>query len=735
MAVLFLDTETYCETPIENGTHVYAQDAEILLWPYAIDDGEVQIWDKFSGELMPSALLDALEDEATTLVAHNSFFDRNIIRYAEGMEIPPTRWHDTMVRALAHSLPGGLGQLCEILGAPEDKSKVKRGRELVMLFCKPLPKNSKIRRATPETHPAEWEEFKHYAKQDVEAMRYIYKKLPTWNYKGDELAYWHLDQVINDRGFLCDTDLADAAIRAVDKARVDLDKRTVEITSDALRSTTQRDKLLAWVLQEHGIDLPDSQASTIERRVADESLPEGLRELLRIRLQATTTSTSKYKALVKSVSSDRRLRGALQFNGASRTGRYAGRIFQPQNLPRPNMKQRDIDLGIQALKLDCADLVYPDVMRLASNALRGTIVAPQGKKLVVADLSNIEGRVLAWLAGEHWKLQAFKAYDAGTGHDLYALAYAKSFGVSPEVVMDNKENGDGNMRQVGKVQELALGYQGGVGAFLTFANGYNIDLEGLAGSAYANLPAALVKESEGYLSWLYGDQFKKPKTEEQKQAIRYGLSTEAYIMCDVFKRGWREAHPNIATWWRELEESVRLAIENPGRAVPCRRVKAIRTSAWLRIVLPSGRSLCYPSPKLGGKCPTCEGTGKLLIEGIEHTCPDCDGERAARANQISYMGINNYTRKWQRISTYGGKLAENITQAVARDILVGAMPRIEAAGYQITLSVHDEFITEAPDTEEFTAENLAAIMSTNPTWASGLPLAAAGFESYRYKKE
>lgn len=766
MITLYHDLETFSETPIQNGTHVYAADAEIMLWAYALGDSPVEVWDLTADPLMPNRLADALDEEGVLLTAHNSHFDRTVMNYS-GYRTDIKRWRDTMVKAMAHSLPGSLSTLCEILGIPEDQAKSKRGKELVNLFCKPRPKTSKIRRATRETHPAEWAEFIEYARLDVEAMRLIDKKLPKWNYEGFELDLWHLDQTVNQRGFMVDVDLARSAIRAVDRAQLKLADRTQEITDyDAeegtgVRSATQRDVLLKYLLEEHGVDLPDMKASTLERRMNDENLPAILRELLSIRLQASTSSTSKYKTLIKAVSHDHRLRGTLQFCGALRTGRYAGRMFQPHNMPRPSLKNKVIEHGIEMLKADSEDLFFDNVMQLTSSAIRGCIIAPEGKKLVVADLSNIEGRILAWLAGEQWKIRAFEIYDTfkldehgeripdgkgdfeRRGPDLYKLAYAKSFGVNPATV-------DKDQRQVGKVQELALGYQGGVGAFLTFAAAYNLDLEAMAEEALEAIPADIIEEAIGFMHWLYKGEDKKhakrlaegmdaKASEEIRrvacQKIRFGLTEQAFIVCDSFKRMWRYAHAEITAWWRELEDAARAAILQPSKVVHCRRVKLIRSGAWLRIILPSGRALCYPSPQVGGDCPTCKGTGRIEIEGKEQTCPACDGERQGRAGQISYMGINQYSRKWSRLGTYGGKLAENITQAAARDVLVENFPNIEAAGYELVLTVHDEDITEAPDLPEYNAEALAGLMATNPKWAKGLPLAAAGFESQRYRKD
>ena len=685
MTTLFLDLETFSEVPITNGTHAYAAGAEIMLFAYAFDDGPVKVWDKTTGSEMPAELYAALVNPDVLIYAHNSHFDRTVLNHF--WRTDRCRWRDTMVKALAHSLPGSLGDLCDILKVPTDKAKDKAGRQLIQLFCKPRPATNKVRRATRETHPAEWAKFVEYAGLDIEAMREVDKKLPAWNYQASELALWHLDQAINDRGVLMDVELAHAAIRAVERAQKVLAARTHELTEGVVQAATQRDALLRHLVAAYGIELPDMQQSTLERRIADPDLPAELRELLAIRLQASTTSTSKYKTLAKGVSSDGRLRGTLQFNGASRTGRWAGRLFQPQNLPRPVLKQKAIDQGIEALKADCEDLLFANVMELTSSAIRGCIIAPQGKKLVVADLSNIEGRVLAWLAGEEWKLQAFRDYDAGTGHDLYVLAYAKSFGIKPEAV--SKDD-----RQKGKVQELALGYEGGVGAFLTFAAAYGIDLEAMGEQAIGSIPQPILNEANSALAW----------TKLNKRPT-FGLSDRAWLVCDSFKRAWRYGHPAIASFWKELQEAAVLAVQRPGVTFTCRMLKLRRDGAWLRIRLPSGRFLCYPSPQV-------DETGKL-----------------------SYMGVNQYSRKWSRLKTYGGKLAENVTQAASRDVLAGNMPAIEAAGYQIVLSVHDENITEAEDRDEFNAGHLAGLMATNPPWAEGLPLAAAGFEAYRYRKD
>lgn len=697
--ILWLDLETYSETPIKNGTHAYAENVEIMLFAWAIDSDPVQVWDVTANAKIPLELRLALKNPDVLIYAHNSHFDRTVLNHAMpgvaagGVE----RWRDTMVRALAHGLPGSLGDLCDILSVSQDKAKDKAGKQLIQLFCKPRPKNSAIRRATAKTHPVEWQRFVEYAGLDIDAMREIDKKLPAWNYSGQELALWHRDQRINDRGVFMDVQLAEAAVTAVEMEQKVLAKRTRELTDNEVQAATQRDAMLKHIAEAFGIELPDMQASTLQRRVNDPDLPFELRELLAIRLQASSTSTSKYKTLMKGVSSDGRLRGTLQFCGASRTGRWAGRLFQPQNLPRPTLKQNDIDFGIEALKAGCADLLYDDVMQLTSSALRGCIMAPAGKKLVVSDLSNIEGRVLAWLAGEKWKLQAFRDYDTiiGTdekgeairaGHDLYKLAYAKSFGVHPDEV-------DKDQRQVGKVQELALGYEGGVGAFLTFSLAYNIDLEEMASAAIDNIPRNILDEAVRAYEWAV------------KQKRTYGLSKRAYVVCDSFKRLWREAHAATFSFWKEIDQATRRAIATPGITISCRKLKLRRDGSWLRIQLPSGRAVCYP------------------------------GARIDDSGKISYMGINTYSRKWQRLQTYGGKLAENVTQATARDVMAANMPGVEDNGYDIILTVHDEVLTEAPDTADYSHEHLSTLLATNPAWALDLPLSAGGFEACHYRKD
>lgn len=691
MRLFWVDTETFSECDLKaRGTHAYAEhgSTEITVFQYSYDDDEPEVFDcTLPGEAgkARAVLHRAAGSPDVVLVAHSSHFDRTLLRNCWGIDVPVERWQDTMIQAMAHGLPGSLDKIGAILGLEQDQAKDKRGRQLIQLFCKPQARTGK--RCTRETHPAEWSEFLGYSRQDIVAMRAIARKLPSWNYRADhpELALWHLDQRINDRGFAVDLELARAAIDAVAIEQARLKAEVHELTDGEVSSPSKRDQLLVHILMEYGVTLPDFKADTLRRRMEDPELPEPVKLLLAIRLEATKTSTAKYRAVVNAASADGRLRNTLQFGGAQRTMRWAGRMLQPQNLPRGTMPQEQVDIGIQALKQGAATLVFDNVMELTANTIRGCIIAPPDKKLVVADLSNIEGRGLAYLAGEEWKVQAFRDVDAGHGHDLYKLAYARAFGIDPKGVTKGQ-------RQIGKVMELGLGYEGGVAAFLTFAAVYNMDLGELADAVHTAAPKESIAAAYGMWEWAT----RKRRT--------LGLERNVYVACEVLKASWRAAHPAVTALWSNVQDMVTRAITRPGEVFRYRQLAAQCTGAWLRVRLPSGRYLCYLTPKVE------------------------DG-------QITYAGVNQYTRQWARIKTYGGKLSENLVQAWARDVLAHNMPAIDASGYEIVLTVHDEILTETPDSPEFNADTLGDMMASPPPWAADCPLAAAGFETTRYRKD
>lgn len=651
--ILYLDLETYCETPITHGTHRYAEGAEIIVSAWAVDDEPVQVAEGCSDAML------RLAQDADTIVIHNSGFDRTVLRH-NGIHIPPKIIHDTMVQAMSHGLPGSLDKLCGIMGVPVDQAKSKAGRALIQLFCKPSEQR-KIRRATSATHPVEWSRFLEYARLDVEAMRVLYKRLPRVNYPAPrEHALWCLDQRMNDRGFLVDTELAEAAIATVAKAKRTMDLRTQEMTDDAIRSTTQRDQVLRFVLAEHGIDLPDMQRSTLERRLADDSLPAGARDLLAMRLQTSTTSNAKYNSLLRSVSADGRLRGTMQFCGAPATKRFSGKVFQPTNLPRPDMTHEEIEDGIIAMKAGACDLLWDNPIKVASNAIRGCIISPPDRKLVVSDLEQIEARTLPWLAGEQWKLDAFAAHDRGEGPDLYRVAAGRILNKAPEDVTKDERQSHG------KTTELSAGYGGALGAWKAMAATFGFEL---------------------------------PSDAEIKEIVN----------------AWRKAHPAIADWtdgfWVRLDEAARQAIACPNKAFEAGdHIRFERWREWLRMELPSGGFLNYAAPAV---------------------IPD---ERRPGADCVSYLGVNAYSRKWERITTYPGKWSAMATQATAREIICENLQHIEAAGYAPLIIVHDEVVTETPDELKYSVDNLSALLSRQPAWAEGLPLAADGFSDYRYRK-
>ena len=662
--VLYLDTETYSSIPLKDGVHKYSEAVEVMIVAYALDDGPVNVWDVTSGEPMPEALSQALADESVMVWAHNVAFDRTVLKASLGIDIALERWRCSMCLAYMHSMPGSLDSLCAALEVAQDKRKLKSGKDLVRLFCIPPTEASGRKRATRHTHPEKWQEFLEYAGGDIVAMRECIAKLPKWNLNASELALWQLDRIINERGIAVDLDFCRAAVQAADAEKARLAERASEMTDGAVHAATQRDALLAHLLKAYNVSLPDMQAGTIERRLEDPELPEPVKELLSIRLQASGTSVSKYKAFLRATSSDGRLRGTLQFGGASRTNRWAGRLVQLQNLSRvPKYLKNQYDFAVETIKCGAVELVYQNAMDVIGSTVRGALIAAPGKKLCRADLSNIEGRVLAWLAGEDWKLKAF-----ANGDDLYIEGYSRSFGIPVEEVRADEEAG-GTMRLIGKVQELACGFQGAVGAFGSMAKLYGVNLE------------------------------------------------EDRVLEIV--RAWRSANPKIVALWYDLEDAAINAVNNADTTYTCGRLKLRRDGQWLRIRLPSGRVLCYPSPRWEPKKIVDADTGKTV-----------DNPNGG----LSYVGLNQYSRRWERLRTYGGRLAENCTQATARDVFAEGLKRCEANGYPVVMHVHDEAICETPDTDEYSGEAVARFLATPPDWAEGLPLAAEGSETKRYRK-
>lgn len=450
--ILWLDRETWNEADLkEVGTYRYAETAEDLLVAYAIDDGPARVWD-CTAEEMPDDLLHAMSDPGTEVWAHNAQFDRAIHNASVQLRLPRIdldRWRCSMAMALSHALPAGLDGLCQVLKVPADTAKLADGKKLIQLFCKPQPANRKIRRATHLTHPAEWERFKQYAANDITAMRACVKRMPAWNWDATAVAEWHLDQRINARGFAVDRELTQAGALAATTEKARIAERFATLAHGQFQPS-QRAKFQAYLSDRLGTPLDDTKSGTLQVLLRDPGLPADVREMMTLSIASNKTSTAKYAALDPAVGPDGRFRGGLQFAGAGRTRRWAGRLFQPQNLPSRGLpKPAEIAEYIEHLKLGTHALFFDNLMLFGAAALRGCVIAPPSKKLVVADLSNIEGRVLAWIAQEKWKLQAFSDYDAGTGPDLYNITAVSIIGGDPWNVPKSDRNA------FGKVPDLA----------------------------------------------------------------------------------------------------------------------------------------------------------------------------------------------------------------------------------------------------------------------------------------
>lgn len=733
MSYLFLDFETFSEADLKKvGSYAYAEHptTEVLICTYAFDDEPVQVWDCTNGSDMPGDLHRALRrlvkpNSRIKMVWHNGgLFDRLIMKNCWDFDIPVSNTIDTMIWAFRHALPGSLDALCEVLGVSADNAKDKRGKALIQRFSKPTPKNYKIRRYTAETHPDEWALFIKYAVSDITAMREVFHKLPRWGNSEFEDRVLELDQLINDRGFKVDVALAEAAIEAVEKHKAQLQEEAQRKYGGSL---TGKDFLpiLRELAPAHRIH--NAQKSTLNDLLADDDLPDDARTIIEMRLGAASTASTKYNPLLLGRSSDDRRRGCLQYGGAKRTLRWAGKGFQPQNLARGYYHDDELDKGISALLKGRAHRRF-DVAKLTASTVRSCIIPEAGNKFVVADYSNVEGRGLAWLAGEETALDTFRA-----GLDIYCVTAGKMFGMYPDDIKKNFKE----IRQIGKACELGLGYEGGVGAFVTFAKNLGLDLIEMAKTMDGTFPDHIWAATARGYEWARIQEAKRPPHPGEKDdRPSYILDKKVWRTCDAIKRMWRESHPETVAFWRDLKDGILAAVRNPGRefwagahlrrngerAIRIWRTVEFDSSGrkvpgwWLCMELPSGRILSYP------------GIGVSVTKETDE-----DG-RVNTNVRIKYQGENQLTRQWTTLYTHGGKACENLVQALCRDLLAYAMINVERGGYPIVLSVHDELVCETPDTPDYTVPELEKLMCALPEWAEGFPLVAEGSEMYRYAK-
>jgi DNA polymerase len=581
--------------------------------------------------------------------------------------------------------------------------KLKEGKKLIRLFCMPQPANRKIQRPNRITHPAEWERFKEYARVDIVAMRECCRRMPRWNWDASAVAEWHCDQRINERGFYVDRELTTAGVAAAETEKQRIAARFRHLTLGIVDRPSQREPFLAYLNDTFAMALDNTRKDTFESLLKEDAfLDPTAQELIRLSMAANKTSTAKYAALQPAVQSDGRFRGGLQFAGASRTRRWAGRLFQGHNLPSRGLPPADlIEQYIDMLKLQCHDLYFGDeLMRYGAAALRGVVIAAPEHKLAVADLSNIEGRMLAWVAHEAWKLDAFRAFDAGTGPDLYKVTASIVTGIAPNDVPKEIRN------SIGKVTDLASGYMGGASGYQTFARAYNVRLADYWDTLQRTVDPGLIQRAK--------ENLQKPWGQESRASLE--ISETEWLASEACKLAWRARHPATVTFWYDLQSAAKAAIKNWGQVFEVGRYVRIRCVTfmghrWLLVKLPSGRYLTYFEPHL---------VGERRDETI------CYYGEAAEAGKTNRM--------WTRVFTHGGKMTGNICQTLARDILMPALQEADAEGYLPVLSVHDEAVCEVPDDDRYSAHGLATILARERPWAVGLPLSAEGFETHRYRK-
>lgn len=734
----YIDTETRARVDINEGTDRYARDAELTVVTWALDDEPVRCWDVLDEPTTPVHLVQQIKDLDIIFVAHSASFDIEILTRCipEFKHVSIVRFWDTRAQAYAHGLPGSLELLAKVLDVPGDLQKMAaEGKALIQVFC--VPQGADEHFISPLDEPEKWRLFKDYAIRDTETLREVHKRLPTNNFSfaGGAVQLWHLDQKINRRGFKLDAKLARSAAEFLAIAKTQSDLAMAQATGGAVTAPTQRNRLLDYLQKKLGLDVPNMRAAELRSTLESDDLSPEARYLIEMRLEAGKSSGAKYRRGLQVMGPDERIRYGLVMGGAGRTGRWSGKGFQVHNMSRPVLTVRHTtgpragrveQIPVKASYID--DVILPGIYsraalsnpevfggpnEAAALAVRHAIVAAQGNELVVVDWSNIESRVLAWIANEKWKLSAYEAVDRGEGTDLYKLLFASFFGVDPEGVNDNE-------RQSGKVSELAFGFGGGVGALVTMAATYQMDLEPLASLV---LPRATESQrAKAYKAW-------------RRAFLRnedYLLEPDVYMACDILKQSYRSSNEAINTLRHDLDHAIKASVEQPGRAFNVGKCLIWSTGNALLIQLPSGRRLCYYNPRVEIEIDIDEETG----ESKQYT-------------YISYAAARG--KAWRREKAWSGLFLENIVQAIANDVLRGALVRIHddtrtvpsierylltlpsAEHTAISMHVHDEVVVDVPR-GSYSLKRMRAVAMAGEWWSTGLPLHAAGWVGPRYGK-
>lgn len=648
MREIGIDIETYSSNDLKScGVYKYveADDFTILLFSYSVDGGAVQCVDFAQGETLPAEILAALRDPAVIKTAFNAAFERICIsRYYGWPLMDPAQWRCTMVRAARMGLPLSLEQCGEVLRLED--GKMKEGKALIRYFSTP----TKGKRHLPADAPDRWETYKQYNIRDVEVEQQVLAKVRRLEPAEFDEQLYVVDQLINDRGVLLDRQLAENAARFDDEYKAQLLAEAKELTG--MENPNSPTQIKDYLHKAAGISVSTLNKKNLDEVEALVKYHSKARRVLELRREMGKTSNKKYAAMLECVCADGRIHGLLQFCGAARTGRWAGRLVQVQNLPQNHL--RDLDYARSLVKLgDLDDFQqnYANPTQVLSELIRTAFIAKPGCTLHVCDFSAIEARVIAWMAGEQWVLDVFRG-----GGDIYCATASQMFGVPVQ-----KHGPNAELRQKGKIAVLALGYGGGVAA-----------LEAMGGS-------------------------------------RMGLTQQEEK--DIMQR-WRQANPHIVRFWATIEAAAVRAIKTGEATTIHRGIVVAYRWGMLLITLPSGRTICYPRAEIG----------------IERN----DGWRGDH-EIIEYEGMNQVTKKWERIRTYGGKLTENVVQAIARDILGHIILRAHDSGLNIVFHIHDEIVVEAEPGQ--TLQDVESIFSKPINWCRDLPLKGAGYTTPYYLKD